>query len=64
MCGPATIPITFACTPKCPSASISAAAVFSWPAVSGRLASALERLRKRGSGTIHSKSGDSVTDLR
>ncbi len=56
--------MTFACTPKCPSASISWAAVFSWPTVSGRLASALERLRKRGSGTVHWKSGESVTEAR
>ena len=56
--------MTFACTPKCPRASTSWAAIFSWPAVSGRLASALERLRKRGSGTIHWKSGESVTDAR
>ena len=61
MCGPATLPITRASTPKCPSASTSWAAVFSWPAVSGRDASSDERFSDSGSGTVHSKSGDSVT---
>ena len=64
MCGPATMPITRASTPKWPSASISCAATFSCPAVSGRAASAVERVRKRGSGTRHTKSGESVTDAR
>ena len=44
------MPMTRASTPKWPSASTSWAATFSCPAVSGRLASALERLRKRGVG--------------
>ena len=39
MCGPATVPITFACTPKWPSASTRLVAVRSWPAVSGRVCS-------------------------
>ena len=64
MCGPATMPITRASTPKWPSASTSWAATFSCPAVSGRFASALERLRKAVSGIVHSKSGDSVTSAR
>ena len=40
---------------------MSWAATFSWPAVSGRAASSEERFRDAGSGTVHSKSGDSVT---
>jgi hypothetical protein len=64
MCGPATIPITFACTPKWPSASMSCAATFSCASVSGRPASTADRRRIRGSGMIHSNAGSSVTDGR
>src|SRR6478752_1937035 len=53
MCGPATMPMIFAWTPKWPSASMSAAAVRSCPAVSGLLCSALERLRMLGRGSHH-----------
>ncbi len=58
------MPITRASTPKCPSASTSWAATFSCPTVSGRFASAVERVRKRASGTIQTKSGESVTERR
>ena len=54
MCGPATAPMTCAWTPRCPSASTSRAAVFSWPAVSGLTCSArraLEDARRRAGGT-------------
>ena len=61
MCGPATMPMTFASMPKWPSASVSWAAIRSWPAVSGLLASADERLRKAVPGSVHSNSGESVT---
>src|SRR3954467_13937083 len=64
MWGPATMPMTRASTPKWPSASVSWAATRSCPAVSGLLASALERLRKAVPGIVHSKSGASVTDAR
>ena len=64
MCGPATMPMTCACTPKWPSASTSWAAVFSCPAVSGRFASPVERVRKRGSGIVQTNSGESVTEAR
>ena len=64
MCGPATLPITRASTPKWPSASISWAAIFSCPAVSGRAASSDERFSEPASGNVHSKSGESVTDGR
>ena len=48
MCGPATLPITRASTPKWPSASTSWAAIFSCPAVSGRAASSEERFERAG----------------
>jgi hypothetical protein len=64
MCGPATMPITRASTPKWPSASTSWAATFSCPTVSGLLASAVERVRNRVSGTVQTKSGLSVTEWR
>jgi hypothetical protein len=56
--------MTRACTPKWPSASTSWPAVFSCPTVSGRLASTVERVRKRGSGMLQTKSGESVTVAR
>ena len=62
MCGPVTRPITFASIPKWPSVSISVRATCSWPAVSGLAASPVDRIRKRGPGTRHSKSGSSVID--
>ena len=62
MCGPATVPITFACTPKCPSASIRLVAVRSCPAVSGFDCSLVERVSSRlASGSSQTKSGSSVT---
>ena len=57
MCGPATIPITRASTLKCPSASISCAATFSWPAVSGRAASSVERVSLAASGQLPDEVG-------
>ena len=55
---PATVPITRACTPKWPSASTRPAATRSWPAVSGRLCSALERVSRRLAwGSRQTKSG-------
>ena len=44
MCGPVVMPITLASMPKWPSASSSPAATRSWPAVSGRTCSAVERV--------------------
>ena len=64
MCGPVTRPTTFASIPKWPSASSSARAVCSWPAVSGLAASPVERTRKRAEGTRQTKSGSSVTLAR
>ena len=63
MCGPVTVPTTLASTPKCPSASSSAAAVFSWPVVSGLAAAAVERVSSLDCGTRQSKPGSSVTAL-
>jgi hypothetical protein len=54
----------FASMPKWPSASVSWAATFSCPTVSGLLASPVLRLRKPVSGRRHSNSGESVTVLR
>ncbi len=63
MCGPATMPITRASTLKCPSASISCAATFSWPAVSGREASSVERVSLVASGQLPDEVGG-VGDVR
>ena len=65
MCGPATVPITFACTPKCPSASTRLVAVCAWPAVSGRACSPVERVSSLlASGSSQTKLGSSVTASR
>src|SRR5436189_285454 len=64
MCGPATVPTILAFTPKWLSASISWAAIFSWPAVSGLALSPWENLSRPGSGSFHGKSGWSVTWAR
>src|SRR3954467_14451167 len=57
MCGPATMPITRASILKCARVSISCAATFSWPAVSGRDASSEERTSLAGAGSPPTKRG-------
>ena len=65
MWGPVTLPMTFACTPKWPSASTTPAATWAWLLVSGADCAALERVSSlAASGRSHSKLGSSVTTSR
>ncbi len=64
MCGPLTIPVTFAAMPKCPSASSSCAATFSCKRDVGLAGVGVRALQEAASGTCQTKSSASVTDPR